>query len=285
MKLGLVLEGGAMRGMFTAGVTDIMMEHGIAFDGLAGVSAGAVFGCNYKSNQPGRTIRYNLRYCNDPRYVSFRSLITTGSVYGVKFCYDELPNRLDVYDYEACINNPMEFYVGATDVETGKAVYHRCTDCRENDLLWMRASASMPLVAPIVEVDGYKLLDGGMADSIPLKFMEGTGYKRNVVVLTQPEGYVKEKNKLLPIMRVVLRKYPKLLETIAHRHEVYNETTAYIKARELSGDAYVIRPRMKLDVGSVEHDAEKLKAVYEHGRAVATEELENILGFINKSQM
>ncbi len=285
MKLGLVLEGGAMRGMFTAGVTDVLMENNVVFDGLAGVSAGAVFGCNYKSNQPGRTIRYNLKYCKDPRYASFRSLIRTGSIYGEKFCYEELPNNLDLFDYETCKNNPMEFHIVATDCKTGKPVYYQCTDCREHDLLWMRASASMPMVSKVVKVDGYELLDGGMADSVPLKYFEEQGFSKNLVVLTQPEGFVKEKNKLLPIMRIVLRKYPKLLETIEHRHEMYNETTAYIKTREMSGDAYVIRPRMKLDVGSVEHDAEKLKVVYEHGKTVAKEELENILKFIEKSKI
>lgn len=284
MALGLVLEGGAMRGMFTAGVTDVMMENGIEFDGLVGVSAGAVFGCNYKSKQPGRTIRYNLKYCKDPRYASFRSLIKTGSVYGEKFCYEELPNVLDPYDYETCEKNQLAFYVVATDVETGKAVYHKCMDCRENDLLWMRGSASMPLVSSIVEVDGYKLLDGGMADSIPLKFSEQQGYNKNIVILTQPLGFVKKKNKMLPIMRVKLRKYPKLLETIAHRHEVYNDTLRYIDEQETAGDIYVIRPKFKLDVGSVEHDSDKLKAVYEHGRAVAESELEQILSFIKETK-
>lgn len=284
MKLGLVLEGGAMRGMFTAGVTDVMMENGIVYDGTVGVSAGAVFGCNYKSNQPGRTIRYNTKYCNDPRYASFRSLLKTGDIYGEKFCYDEIPNKLDLFDYDAYENNPMEFYAVATDVKTGKAVYHKCEDCSENDLRWLRASASMPLVSRIVEVDGYSLLDGGMADSIPIKFFESKGYTKNVIVLTQPEGFVKEKNKMLPIMKVKLGKYPNLIETIAHRHEMYNETTAYIRGRELAGDAYVIRPKKKLEVGAVEHDAEKLLAVYEHGRSVAHEELENILKFIKKSK-
>ena len=143
-KTGLVLEGGAMRGMFTCGVIDVLMENGIRFDGAAGISAGAVFGCNYKSRQIGRPVRYNKNYCKDPRYCSDRSLIKTGDLYGADFCYRELPDVLDPFDRETFKNDPMEFYIGATDVKTGKAVYHKCTDGGEDDLLWMRASASMP---------------------------------------------------------------------------------------------------------------------------------------------
>ena len=193
MKHGLVLEGGAMRGLFTAGVIDVMMEEGIGFDGAIGVSAGAVFGSNYKSNQPGRVIRYNLRFCQDPRYSSFRSLAKTGDLFGADFCYREIPDHLDPFDREAYESSPMDFYVVATDVHTGKPVYHNCRKGDREDLDWFRASASMPLAARIVEVGGYQLLDGGISDSIPLKYLESVGYDRNVVILTQPMGYEKKK--------------------------------------------------------------------------------------------
>lgn len=232
MKRGLVLEGGAMRGMFSAGVLDVMMEQGIAYDGIMGVSAGAVFGCNYKSNQPGRVLRYNLRFCQDPRYCSFRSYLRTGDLYGGDFCYREIPNSLDPFDQAAYRASPMDFYVVAADVETGQAVYRNCLEGGEEDLQWFRASASMPLAARVVEVGGYRLLDGGMADSIPIRKMESLGYDRNVVLLTQPLGFVKEKNSALPLMRLALRKYPKLLETMAHRHQRDNETIAYIREKE-----------------------------------------------------
>lgn len=147
MKCGLVLEGGAMRGLFTAGVTDVFMENGIAFDGAVGVSAGAAFGCNYKSYQPGRAIRYNTRFCRDKRYCSIRSLITTGDMFGADFCYHEIPEKLDVFDFDTYENSAMEFYVVCTDVETGKPVYHRCDTMNSRELEWLRASASMPMAA------------------------------------------------------------------------------------------------------------------------------------------
>ncbi|MFR2189268.1 MAG: patatin family protein, partial [Blautia sp.] len=187
MKTGLIMEGGAMRGMFTAGVIDVLMEAGVCFDGAIGVSAGAVFGCNYKSRQIGRVIRYNKAYCQDPRYVSFRSLLRTGDIYGEEFCYHELPDRLDPFDVKTYEENPMDFYVVCTDVETGKPVYHNCLKGDAEDIQWMRASASMPALSRFVNLDGHMLSDGGTADSIPVRFFESIGYERNVVILTQPE--------------------------------------------------------------------------------------------------
>ena len=145
-----------MRGMFTCGVLDVFMENGISFDGAAGISAGAAFGCNIKSRQAGRAIRYNKKYCTDPRYCSFRSLIKTGDLFGGEFCYRTIPQELDPFDYKTFAENPMEFYAGAVDVKTGKVVYHKFTDCGDTDMLWLQASASMPLVSRPVRVDGYE---------------------------------------------------------------------------------------------------------------------------------
>lgn len=274
------MEGGAMRGLFTAGVIDVLMENGIEFDGAVGVSAGAAFGCNYKSKQIGRVLRYNLDYCKDPRYCSFRSLIKTGDLFGADFCYHRLPEELDLFDYEVFDEDPMEFHVVCTDVETGKPVYKRF-DKNEDDLLeWIRASASMPLASRIVEVGGYKLLDGGISDSIPLKYFEGLGFDRNVVILTQPLDYVKGPNKLMPILNKVLRKYPELLRVMAERHAEYNETTKYIIKKEEAGEVYVIRPEKPLDIGKIEHDPVKIKAVYELGREAGEKCLENIKNFL-----
>ena len=280
MKRGLVLEGGAMRGMFTAGVTDVMMENGVEFDGLAGVSAGACFGCNYKSRQSGRAARYNIRYCRDPRYCGFRSLLKTGDIYGADFCYREIPESLDPFDYEAFRTNPMEFYVVCTDVSTGKAVYHRMDSAGAEEMDWMRASASMPLVSRPVSAGGMELLDGGISDSIPLRFFESIGYDRNVVVLTQPEGYAKQPNRALCLMRAGLRRYPRIVEAMARRHEMYNETLAYIRRRERAGAAFVIRPKAPLGVGHVEHDPRKLRAAYEYGRAAGRENLDRLRAFL-----
>ena len=206
MKTGLVLEGGAMRGMYTAGVLDVMLEQQVQVDAVVGVSAGAVFGCNYKSRQIGRTIRYNKAYCRDPRYMSIRSLIKTGDLFGEEFCYHELPERLDPFDLETFESNPVEFYVAATDVHTGKPVYHKCTDGKEEDLQWMRASASMPVVSRVVSVGGYELLDGGISDSIPVNWFRSQGYEKSIVVLTRAEGYRKKESAPNPAISFALRK-------------------------------------------------------------------------------
>ena len=284
MKKGLILEGGGMRGLFTAGVIDVMMEHGVEYDGMVGVSAGACFGCNYKSRQIGRSIRYNLKYCGDWRYCSMKSLLKTGDLFGAEFCYETIPQQLDPFDYEEFARNPMEFYVVCTDLETGEAVYPLLTHARDEEMLLLRASASMPLVSRIVEVNGKKLLDGGAADSIPLRFFEEKGYDRNVVVLTQPEGYQKGPNRLLPLIRRSLRSYPRMIDTMARRHHVYNETTACIRRREQEGACFVIRPKGKLAVGRVEHDPEKLRAVYEEGRAAMLEKIEALKAYLQEKE-
>lgn len=281
MKKGLVLEGGAMRGLFSAGIIDVMMEHRISVDGIIGVSAGAAFGCNYKSNQPGRAVRYNINYSRDPRYCSVRSLLRTGDIYGADFCYHELPAKLDVFDTDTFVSSPIEFYVVCTDVTTGEPVYQRLDRADYDDLEWMRASASMPLVSRVVEVGGRKMLDGGIADSIPLRYFQSIGYEKNIVVLTQPRGYTKSKNGLLPLMRAALRKYPKLIDAIAHRHEMYNETLEYLWKEEKRGNTLILCPDEKLPIDRIEHDPEKLRTVYDIGRKYAEEHFTEIQEFLN----
>ena len=282
MKTGLVLEGGAMRGMFTAGVLDVMMEEGIAFDGVVGVSAGAIFGYSYLSGQQGRSLRYNLAYCRDPRFCGFRSLLRTGDLYGAEFCYHTLPEKLDPYDWDAFARSETEFHIVCTDVETGKAVYHRCEDGGAEDLKWFQASASMPLASRIVRVDGRQLLDGGVADSIPLRYFERIGFDRNVVILTQPDGYVKKKSRSLPAARLALGQYPRLLDTMARRHDVYNDTLRHIRDAERRGAALVIAPEAPLPIGRTEHDPEKIRAVYTLGRRAAEKRLGELKGFAGK---
>lgn len=281
MKSGLVLEGGAMRGMFTAGVIDVLMENGVTFDGAVGVSAGAVFGCNYKSGQPGRVIRYNTRFCKDARFCSFRSLIKTGDMFGADFCYNVIPKELDFFDTDTFAKSEMEFYVVCTNVETGKAVYHRCITADDRELTWMRASASMPLASRIVEVDGYKLLDGGISDSIPLKFIEKIGYERNVVVLTQPRSYRKGKSRSLPLIKAAMRKYPEFIKASANRSRMYNSELNYIRSAEKEGRVFVIAPDEKLPVGHIEHNPDVLREVYRIGRNTARKNLEELRKFLN----
>ena len=280
VKTALIMEGGAMRGMFTCGVIDVLMENHIHFDGAAGISAGAVFGCNYKSEQIGRAIRYNKKYSRDPRFCSLHSLITTGDLYGADFCYHELPDQLDPFDRETFRSNPTAFYVGATEVRTGTCVYHKCIDGEENDLKWMQASASMPVVSRPVAVDGYLLLDGGITDAVPYRYMEELGYDRNLIILTQPDGYKKSASKALPLMRLMLRQYPAIIDALAVRHEMYNRQMEEIKAKELAGTAFVIRPAEALGIGRTEKDPEELERVYQEGRRQATKALPALKKFL-----
>lgn len=269
---GLVLEGGAMRGLFTAGVIDVLMENGIEFPAFVGVSAGAAFGCNYKSRQIGRALRYNKRFCRDPRYCSFRSLFKTGDVFGAQFCYHEVPNTLDPFDGKAFNENPMAFYLVASDVETGKPFYKRLDRADDTAYEWIRASASMPIVSRVVELDGKKFLDGGVTDSIPLAFMERQ-YDRNVVVLTRPRDYQKQPASKLWLYRLTLRKYPNMLRAVRERHLMYNEQRAHVFAQEKAGKAFVICPDKPLEVGRMEHDPEQLQKAYDTGRQTALRQL------------
>ena len=280
MKKGLVLEGGAMRGLFTAGILDVMMEAGIEFDGMIGVSAGAAFGCNYKSRQPGRAIRYNTRFAKDKRYCSLTSWWKTGDLYNADFGYHVIPTQYDIFDDKAFEENPMEFYAVCTDVETGKAVYKRLEKSDHLTYDWIRASASMPLASKVVELEGQKVLDGGVADSIPLEFFESIGYDRNIVILTQPDGYVKERNRLMPLMHISLRKYPKMIEAIDKRHLMYNRELVYVYNAETEGRAYVIRPEEKLPIGHISHNPEEMRHVYEIGRKSGERHLERIKKFL-----
>ena len=281
MKTGLIMEGGAMRGMFTAGVLDVLMENGLVTDGAIGVSAGAVFGCNYKSHQIGRVIRYNTEYCNDKRYASFKNLVKTGNLYSEQFCYHEVPEKLDPFNEAAFAASPMDFFVVCTDVKTGEPIYHKCRKGDAEDVRWMEASASMPLAAKIIKIGHYGLLDGGVADSIPVRFFESIGYKRNLIILPQPKGYIKKKNKLLPAIRAKYFRYPAFVEAVADRHERYNETLSYISMLEQAGKDYVIRPPIPLEIGAMERDPAQLRRVYETGRAVAQIQVEKIRDFLN----
>ena len=279
MKRGLVLEGGAMRGLWTAGITDVMMEHDIWPDGLIGVSAGAAFGCNYKSRQIGRAIRYNMRFAKDSRYSGIRSLLTTGDYFNAEFDYHIVPKQYEIYDDDAFNRNPMEFIVVCTDVETGEAVYQPLTEANYDTYEWIRASASMPLVSKVVSIQGRKLLDGGVADSIPLAYTESRGYDRNVVVLTQPLGYQKEHNRLMPLMRLALRRYPEMIKALDYRHIMYNKQLEYVAQAEREGRCLVIRPDEKIPIGHISHNPQQMQHVYQIGRAIGERYIERIKDF------
>ena len=281
MKTGLIMEGGAMRGIFTCGVIDVFLEEGIRFDGAAGISAGACFGCNFKSGQIGRALRYNKRFSRDARYCSVRSLIRSGDLYGAEFCYRELPDRLDPFDREAFAADPMDFYVGATDVDTGRIVYRNCRDGGDADMQWIRASASMPLVSRIVEIDGYRLLDGGIADPVPYPVMERAGYDRNVYILTRPKGYRKKPSAAMPWVKIVMRNTPEMVRAMGERHTVYTRQMDEIDRKELREEILVIRLPEGLGIRRTEHDPEELDRVYRIGRREAEKRLSEIRGFLS----
>ena len=221
-KTGLVLEGGGMRGIYTAGVLDVFLDEGLTFDGVIGVSAGAVHGCSFLSGQKGRSIRYYKKYCADKRFMSTENLIRTGNFVDTDFCYHELPEILDVYDYDMFNKNKehTDFYAVCSDVEKGKPVYAKLHDMKR-DIDYIRASASLPYVSKLVELDGRKLLDGGCTDSVPVEAFRKLGYKRNVVVLTRDSGYRKKPEN--PWMAdIVYHKYPKFAEVLKNRAVEYN---------------------------------------------------------------
>ncbi len=271
-----------MRGLFTAGVTDVLMERGIKFDGGIGTSAGAAFGCNYKSGQIGRALRYNKEYCDDKRYVSAGNFFKTGNLYSEDFCYHEIPEVLDKFDFDAFNANPMELYITCTNIETGQAVHHK-HDEKNDDmntfLEWIRASCAMPLLEQIVTINGVKLLDGGVADSIPLRFMEEMGYDRNVVILTQPETYVKKRIKYRALAKIRYSKYPNLTKAMSDRYIRYNETYDYIKDKGDRGEIIVIRPPESLEI-SVSNNPSEIQRVYDIGRREGLKNFKKIRDFL-----
>lgn len=280
-KIGLVLEGGGMRGMYTAGVLDAFMLEGIEVDGVIGVSAGAVCGCSYISKQIGRTIRYNVKYAGDKRYASFESLRKTGDIFNVDFCYEQLPKKLNVFDYDTFRERSKEipFYVTCTNLDTGKAEHIRCTDLW-NEMDYMRASASMPLVSNIIEKDGLKLLDGGTADSIPIKFFESIGYEKNIVVLTRPDGYEKKQDPTIKLMKRMYKDYPNYVRACEERYKIYNEQVAYIEEQEKAGNVILIRPSRDTKIGRMEKNPDKLKFIYKLGRYDTMKKLDEIKRFM-----
>lgn len=279
--VGVVLEGGGFRGMYTAGVLDVWMERGITATATVGVSAGATFGCNFKSLQIGRTLRYNKKYCADPRYASLRNWIFTGDLFSRKFAYGELPWKLDVFDSATFAANPMRFTVVATDINAGVPVYHDLGPGDVGDIEWIRASASIPMVSRPVRLEGMELLDGGVADSVPFRWMLEQGYDRTVVVLTQPAGFRKEPNSLMPLLRVWLHRYPKLVELLANRHERYNRMLDELVELERAGEVFVIRPSQSVKMPMMVRDPEILEHAYQVGRKDAQDSLDALMTYLS----
>ena len=267
-QTGLVLEGGGMRGLFTAGVLDFFLDQHLTFDRCLAVSAGACHACSFISGQRGRAFRVGTDYLNDRDYCSTYSLLTTGDLFGAEFLYDRIPNELDLYDYEAFDASHTKFHPVVTNCQTGEAVYPQAVDMHK-DIQYVRASSSLPLVSRIVWVDGSPYLDGGIADSVPIQKAQEMGCTKNVVILTRPGGYRKKKDSTLPLIRARYWRYPKLVKAMEERHLRYNETMDLLDAQNASGETFVIRPAADLELGRVEKDAAKLTRAYQAGYAEA----------------
>lgn len=278
MKTGLLLEGGGMRGLYTAGVLDVFMEHNVKIDGIVGVSAGALFGMNYKSKQIGRVLRYNKKYAGNKNYMGFYSFLTTGNIMNEDFCFKKIVNELDPIDYETFKKTDVEFYAVVTNIETGKAEYIKIEDLKDkNNLEILRASGSMPFVFKPVVVKNKKYLDGGIADSIPIEKILNMGYDKIIVVLTRPLEYKKKKtNQILP--KLLYKRYPDLVKIINNRHKIYNEKLDKISMLEKEGKILVIRPSKLVKIKRIEKDTNKLQEMYNLGR----EDTLNLLDKINK---
>ncbi len=257
-----VLEGGAMRGLYSAGVLDEFMKNDITTDAIYGVSAGALFGINFKSRQIGRAIRYNLKYAHEKNYMGLYSLITTGDIMNKEFCFNKLVHELDRFDFETFDNSPIDFFAVVTNVETGKAEYIKIADAKQG-LEALRASGSMPFVSRLVEYEGAKYLDGAVSDPIPIKKALDEGYEKIVVVLTRPENYKKHRE-FMPY-NLVYRKYPNFVKTAIKQFEDYNKTLVLIKQLENDGRIVVLRPSKDMKVARVEKNLDKLKAIYQLG--------------------
>lgn len=280
MKTGLLLEGGAMRGLFTAGVLDAFMEEGLRFDCTVGVSAGAAFGCNLKSQQTGRVLRYNTAYCRDSRYCSVKNLLTTGDLYGADFCYRALPDELDPFDYDAYRAHPMDFYCVCTDADTGEAVYKTVNNLTPDEFQYLRASASMPLVSRPVCVDGRRLLDGGIADSLPIDFLCSLGCNKNVAVLTRPLGYRKEPLRCAPLFRLALAKAKGAADGLLSRHTLYNRALDTLQKMEEEQRVFLLRPPKAIEVSTIERDPCRLKAAWQMGYDTAKNQMESLKNYL-----
>ncbi len=279
----LVLEGGAMRGQFTAGVLDFLMEHKLFCDEVIGVSAGALCGYCYVAGDMGRTCFLNMKYANDPRYLSMKSFVNTGNACGREFAFHEVPEKLEPFNFDAYATSPITLTAVSSNLETGEADYHVIRDLSDDgDLPYLMASSSMPLVSHVVEVDGKKLLDGGTCDSVPITYSRLTGAKKHIVVLTQDATYKKSPNKLMPILQGTYSDYPYYLERLRYRHVDYNRTYRNLVRLEQAGEIVVVRPQRPVTIASMEHDQDKLLDLYAQGYEAAARKWPAIQEYLAK---
>lgn len=280
MKIGLVLEGGGMRGLYTAGVLDVMMEHQFMPDVVCGTSAGVTFGVNLLSQQKGRVLRYNCRYAGDRRYISLHSWLTTGNMINRDFAYDLLPHELDPFDEETFEQSKAAFYATITNMRTGQAEYVRITNTwQQMDVI--RASASLPIICQPVEWQGEKYLDGGLVDNIPLDKCIELGCDKIMIVLTRPLDYVRNDH-IAGVCRLFYPRYKALLRAIEQRNDRYNARLQQIRRLEQEGKVFVLRPSENISVGRLEKDIARLQALHQLGVADATRLWNNLTHYLSR---
>ena len=284
IKAGLVVEGGGMRGVYSSGVLDFFIEKDLFFENNYGVSAGACHLYSYLAKQYKRAFRVNVDYLNDKRYCSVHSLLKTGNLFGAEMLYDIIPNELDLFDYDTYNKNESNFYVVITNINTGKPEYVKIGDLKK-DIIYVRASSSLPLLAQNVKINDKEYLDGGISDSIPIKKSIADGNKKNVVILTRDSTYRKGKNSLMPIIKLKYKKYPNFVKSMADRYIVYNEILDFIKELEDNGDVFVIRPKKPVNIGRTEKNREKLEALYNDGYNDAKDCYEELLKYLGKENL
>ena len=281
INAGLVLEGGGTRGLYSAGVLDFFMDKGLEFANAYGVSMGACNLCSYISGQRGRTLAVTVDYMNDPNYCGVRSLLKTGDLFNAKMAYEDVPLRLNPFDFEHALSYPGNSYAVITNVETGRAEYPLINDLK-NALTYVQASASMPMVSRIVRIDDGKYLDGGIADSIPIMKSLHDGNKKNVVIMTKEAGYIRKPFSMMAGAKVLYRKYPYMLHDLAVRHTRYNRIVAFLEKEHARGNLFLIRPSVDIGVGRVEKDVEKITELYEQGYHEAENCYEDMMRYLEK---
>ena len=281
-KTALVLEGGAMRGIYTAGVLDVLLKNKIYVDAVIGVSAGSIHGCSYVSEQYERSIDYYKECRSDYRFMSFKSWIKSGNICDTNYCYDEVPNKIYPFDHETFENSKTKFYVTVTNIETGEPEYIYLKSLRGKNIDYLRASASMPVVSKIVEIGNKKYLDGGMSDSIPIEYIRSLGYDKCIIVKTKDKSYKKTKEKILPIAKKVYKNYPKFVKRLKERHIDYNNKIKLIRELEEKGEVLVIEPSRKLKISRLEKKIENVVEAYNQGRIDAGNKLKDIKKFLKK---
>ncbi|MFX3625472.1 MAG: patatin family protein [Ectobacillus sp.] len=281
-NIGLVLEGGGMRGLYTAGVLEYFMEKDMFFPYVIGVSAGACMAASYLSRQQGRNKRVNIELANDPRYLSFRNLLWKRQLFGMDFLFDEIPNKVIPFDFHTFLENGEQFVIGTTDCETGEAVYYNKHEHGNDILTIIRASSSLPFIAPLVEYDGRRLLDGALIDPIPIKKAQADGFQKNIVIMTKPIGYSKHSNSLFAAAKLLYRRYPKIAELLQEQYVLYNNTISFLHAPHQKKRTYVIQPSIDMPVSRIERNTKRLVDLYELGYNDAHKHYESLQHWINE---